>query len=295
MHRLPGLHFVSNADSTILPSQLEASEGHPAPNGGAETASYVFALGRIEPRFPNLETEKEFAQATGRAETVGLTDQQALRAVLSERQNRYLARQLAYVFTIRGLETYILTPRDPMDIDLLVEAVRGAPGPADLDLVVGYKGPIAPPDMANGLMVPIVMFEQVYSFDRDTLLAAVPVPESLREREQERFRASAAEVFDSIMQMTDNAGDTDEHRVLNYLAVRYPGIYATTAELQGRNFSLRGVDVRPSNLSSTRRLYDAIFSYENRETGFVERYRARVDASGVFLFLTERLQPYFEH
>ena len=44
--------------------------------------SYVYSLGRIEPRFPRLSVEKEFAQATGRAETANLTDRQALRRVL---------------------------------------------------------------------------------------------------------------------------------------------------------------------------------------------------------------------
>ena len=53
------------------------------PNGHATTYSYVYALGRVEPRFPSLAVEKEFAQATGRAETAGLTDRQALQAVLS--------------------------------------------------------------------------------------------------------------------------------------------------------------------------------------------------------------------
>jgi hypothetical protein len=37
----------------------------------------VYAIGRIEARFPRLSVEKEFAQATGRAETAGQTDQQA--------------------------------------------------------------------------------------------------------------------------------------------------------------------------------------------------------------------------
>ena len=46
--------------------------------------SYVYAIGRIEPRFPRLSVEKEFAQATGRAETAGLTDRQALQKVLSK-------------------------------------------------------------------------------------------------------------------------------------------------------------------------------------------------------------------
>jgi len=46
------------------------------------TSAYLCALDRIEPRFPRLSVEKEYAQATGRAETAGLTDRQALQTVL---------------------------------------------------------------------------------------------------------------------------------------------------------------------------------------------------------------------
>ena len=58
--------------------------------------------------------------------------------------------------------------------------------------------------------------------------------------------------------MTDNAGATDDHRALNYLAMRYPGIYANTAEEFARDFSLTGADVLPSPLSRTRKLVDVI-------------------------------------
>lgn len=112
--------------------------------GGAVAMSYVYAIGRVEARFPNLAAEKEFAQATGRTETAGKTDQQAFHTVLSKRENRYLVRQLCWVLSIQGLETYLLQPRDPADIDLLVEAIRPAPSPNDLDVVIGMRGPIAP-------------------------------------------------------------------------------------------------------------------------------------------------------
>src|SRR5262245_50008734 len=61
---------------------------------GVASPAYVFALGQIEPRFPSLAVEKEFAQVTGRSETARLTDRQAFHAVASDRQNRYLARQM---------------------------------------------------------------------------------------------------------------------------------------------------------------------------------------------------------
>src|SRR5262249_1507586 len=184
--------------------------------------TYVYAIGRVEARFPHASVEKEFAQATGRAETAGLTDRQALQRVLSQKQNRYLIRQLCWLMTIEGLDTYILVPRDSGDFDLLVDALRPAPSPMDLDCVIGLKGPNAPPEMCNGLMVPIVIFDQLYSFDRDALIKALPKPEKTSAKE---FAPVAAELFDRILQMTDNAGATDEDRGPNYLAVRYPAIY----------------------------------------------------------------------
>lgn len=146
------------------------------------TPSFVYALGQIEPRFPSLAVEKEFVQGTGRADAAGLTDREALHAVLSDRANRYLARQLCWVFEIEGLETYLLAPRDPADLELLVEAVRPRPNPTDIDVVIGVRGPLALPEACNGLVLPVVTFDQLYSFDCDALLGAIPRPEDVPER-----------------------------------------------------------------------------------------------------------------
>jgi len=253
--------------------------------------SFVYAVGRAEARFPNLAAEKEFAQAAGRMDTAGKTDQQTFYAVLSKRENRYLVRQLCWVLTIQGLETYLLAPRDPADIDLLVEAIRPAPSPNDIDVVIGLRGPIAPPEMCNGLMVPIVAFDQIYSFDRDTLIKAIPKPEKTTAAQ---FAPAAEELFSRIMQMTDNAGATDEHRALNYLAMRYPAIYAKAAEEFGQECSLTGVEVRPSPLSSTRNIVDVIFSYTNRNTDFTEKFFVRCDITEEFPFLVTKMSPYYD-
>jgi hypothetical protein len=260
------------------------------PDGTAMT-SYVYAIGRVEARFPNLAAEKEFAQATGRADTAGKTDQQTFHAVLSKRENRYLVRQLCWVLSIQGLETYLLQPRDPADIDLLVEAIRPAPTPNDIDVVIGIRGPIAPPEMCNGLMVPIVAFDQIYSFDRDALIAAIPKPAKAT---ASQFRPAAEELFNRVMQLTDNAGATDEHRALNYLAMRYPAIYSKAAEEFARDCSLTGVEVRASPLSSTRNVVDVIFSYTNRNTDFTEKFFVRCDITEEFPFLVTKLSPYYD-
>src|SRR5215469_3191397 len=280
------------AATSLAPQRCPTCGTAPAVNSGAtDTPNYIYAVGRIEPRFPRPSVEKEFAQATGRAETAGLTDRQAVQRVLSQRQNRYLARQLCWVMTIEGLETYILVPRDPAELDLLVEALRPTPSPMDLDCVIGIRGPIASPEMCNGLMVPIVVFDQLYSFDRDSLIKAIPRPEKTPAKE---FAAAAEELFDRIMQMTDNAGATNEHRAVNYCAVRYQAIYANAADAFARNASLTAVDVLPSPLSGTRKVVDVIFSYTNRSTDVVEKFFVRVDVTEEFPFLVTKLSPYYD-
>ena len=277
----------STAETT--PQQLMAA---PCPTCGSPSANaYVYALGRIEPRFPSPGVEKEFAQVVGRAPSKGKTDREVMKAVLSDRDNRYLARQLCWVLTLQGLETYLLTPRDPVDLDLLIEAVRATPKPTDLDVVIGLRGPVAPPEMCNGLMVPIVSFDQIYSFDRDALIKAIPKPPKAGAKE---FSSAAEELFDRIMQMTDNAGATDGYRALNYLAVRYPAIYAKTAEQFADGASLTAVDVRPSPLSAVRKIVDVIFAFTNRATDVVDKFFVRVDVTEEFPFLVTKLSPYFD-
>ena len=258
---------------------------------GAATPSYVFAIGRVEMRFPTLAVEKEFAQATGRTDTKGLTDRKVMHTVLSERANRYILRQVCWVLTIEGLETYILIPRDPADYDQLLEAVRPQPSPLDIDVVVGLRGPIAPPEMCNGLMVPIVAFDQIYSFDRDALIKALPGPKGAKGKD---YETAAGEVFDRIMLLADNAGATDEHRALNYMAVRYPAVYNTVADAFERDSSLTAVDVQPSSLSGTRNIVDVIFSFTNRKTDVVEKFFTRCDVTEEFPFLVTKMSPYLD-
>jgi len=280
------------AANTLAPQACPTCGTAPAASAGTPTPpTWIYALGRIEPRFPKISTEKEFAQALGRDNVAGLTDRQALQTALSKPENRYLVRQLCWVMTIEGLETYIVAPRDPVDLRLLAEALRPTPQPWDIDCVIGVRGPIAQPEMCNGLMVPIVVFDQLYSFDRDSLIKAIPKPEKTTAKE---FAPAAEELFDRIMQMTDNAGATDSHRALNYLAVRYPRIYEAVAEAFGRNESLSAVEVNPSPLSGTRKVVDVAFAFTNRSTDVVSKQAVRVDVTDEFPFLVTKLSPYYD-
>jgi PatG C-terminal len=257
--------------------------------------SYVYAIGKVVHRFPNKSLEIELAQATGRGpqeETRGQTREEALHKVITDPANRYIARQICYVLTIEGLETYILVPTDPLDVDRLAQALRPAPRADDIDVIIGLRGPIAPAEMCNGLMIPIVRVDQIYSFDRDALMKAIPKRKGVSE---DQYRKTSDAVFNHIIKIADNAGATDEHRALNYLAVRYDEIYHRTQLMQDENYSFTAVEVRMSPLSGTRKIVDVIFSYENRANRATQKWFARVDVTEEFPFLVSPLQQYIEY
>lgn len=257
---------------------------------GAEAVKYsfVYAIGNIEIRFPSLGVEKEFAQASGRIDTAGLTDQQALQAVLTEPKNRYLSRQVCWIFSVEGLDTYLLRPRETADFDVLLEAVRANVNRQDVDVVVGVRGPLAQASMCNGLSVPLVAFSQIYSFDRASFAHAVPVPKG---QKPEAFASTVGELFDRILKVADNAGATDEHRALNYLATRYQAVYSLGADRYEAGYSLTAIETAPSRLSGARSLVNVNFVFTHRQTQVSDRYAVRVDTTEEFPFLSSRLAP----
>ena len=281
--------------SVVTSQQGPDIQGGPCPtcgNTGMSTAaSFVYALGRVQPRFPRLSVEKEFAQATSQIQTANLTDRQVLHAVLAQSKNRYLARQICWVLSIESIDTYILQPRDPADLDPLIESIRPSPRATDVDIVIGLRGPLAPPELCGGLVAPLVFVDQIYSFDIDGFVKAIPKPQNIAAK---AFGAAAEELFTRIIQLADNAGATDDHRALNYVGVRYPAIYALAADLFARDCSLTSVDVRPSRLSGTRNIVDVIFSYTNRRTDVTDKYFCRVDVSEEFPFLVTKLQSFYD-
>lgn len=174
-----------------------------------------------------MSVEKELAQAVSRADTQGMTDSQATHAVLTESANRYLARQMCWVFSIEEIDAYLLVPRDSAEVDLLVDTIRPAPGADDVDVVIGVLGDLAAPDRCNGLALPEVGFEQIYSFDTRSFLDSIPRPPG---RTEGAFQAAAQELLRRVLDLTDNTGSTNKHRALDYLTMRYPEIYSVAAE-----------------------------------------------------------------
>jgi hypothetical protein len=284
------LSAVSPAGA-VSPQACASCGSTPAVNGGMPVVPpCIYVIGHIEPRFPLLSIEKEARQVIARgASGKEMTDREVMARLLREPANKYLVRRLCWVLSVQGVETYILMPRDG-DFQPLIDAYRAEPNPGDLELVIGIRGPIANPDMCNGLLVPIVIFDQIYAFDRDTLLKSIPKPKDA----DAKFTKAAAEMFDRIMLQSDNAGATDCDRALNYLSVRYDRIYSLAAEQFANNASFSGIDCLPSPLSGTRKIVDVVFSFTDRETDVVSKFFTRVDVTECFPFLVSKMAPYYD-
>jgi hypothetical protein len=100
-------------------------------------------------------------------------------------------------------------------------------------------------------------------------------------------------VYYRLVQVADNAGETDEHRAINFLTVRYPLIYEETAKAHERNFSLSGVEARPSRLGNIRRRVNVVLTFTDRQTNVEEKQSVLVDVHELHPFVVKPLSPYF--
>lgn len=256
--------------------------------------SYVYAIGRISFTFPSESIRQEFIQILGRGEEEaikGLATPEVMHKILTNENNRYLARELCWFLTIENNKVYILVPRDPWDIDKLIQALRPAPGTGDIDVVIGRRGPLASPEMCGGEILPIVIVDQMYSFDREALLKAIP--KRKHRGSEAQFIKTAEDTLNYIMRMADNTGATDQHRALNYLAVRYDEIYHKTQSMQDDNYSLTDIEIRQSRLSVTGKDVRVFFIYESRTNrGAPRRLSVKVDVTGKYPWVKEGLDDY---
>jgi hypothetical protein len=280
----------ASTSEAISPQACSTCGAAPAANAASVLPPpCIYVIGHIEPRFPQLSIEKEARQVIARGGPSKETDREVMAKVLRDPANNYLVRQLCWVLSVQGVDTYILVPQDG-NYQPLIDAYRAEPDPGDLELVIGVRGPIANPAVCNGLLVPIVIFYQIYAFDRDSLLKAIPKP---KEADQ-KFGRAAAEMFDRIMGQSDNAGATDCDRALNYLAVRYERIYSLAAEQFAGNASFTGIECSPSPLNGTRKIVDVVFSFTDRDTDVVLKFFTRVDVTECFPFLVTKMSPYYD-
>jgi hypothetical protein len=236
------------------------------------------------PRFPSIGIEKEFAQLAAAQSTAGLSDRQVLHQVLSRPEHRYLARELTWVLAVQGVETFLLVPPSDAELDQLIAALQPRDG-EHLETVLGLQGP-----MVEEIGLAGVHLTRVYSFALNELIASLEKPENASD---ESFRDAVQELLDAVLQMAENAGNSDDYRAVNYLAMRYPAIYSLIVDRFAKQQSLVDLDVQDSRLAGRRAIKDVILTFIDRRTQVLQKFFTRVDVTELFPFLVSGLQPYF--
>jgi hypothetical protein len=206
---------------------------------------------------------------------------------LSQSDNAYIAREMCWVFSVGGIETFTIVPRSGIElVDLVNSLALGAQAGAT-NVMIGVRSPVPLPASAcGGLSLPSVIASKIYSFNIDEFVKELPLSAGQI--------AAGKELLDRVTHLIDNVGDMDEHRAVNYLALRYLAMYSLVVENYNRDFSLQGVGISPVSTRSQRRMVDVTLRFVSRKTDVRELYAVRVDVTGMFPFLVSPLHPVFE-
>lgn len=248
----------------------------------------VYAVGRLRARFPSLGVEREFQARTG-SDPEAVVPTADVADVLSE--NPQLARYMCWVLeSPLGTEACVVTPRDRQDIetfiatlqdgDMVVHAIVGSPAPVD-----------APYACQTQTALPVVWADELLSFEVDEMLDAMPGAQE--GKEAAGWRQTAKTLFSWLTQRAGNLGTSDQHRALNYLALRYPALYHLTYEQQSAGNLLIAVDTQPSVVAG-RRAVAVRFVFRNPHTQMILRHQCYVDVHEVLPFLAQPLKPTYE-
>jgi hypothetical protein len=247
---------------------------------------FIYAIGRLQAMFPTLGHEMEYANLAN-TDPEALIKTAELKSVIDTPQH-YLARQLCWVFTsAQGGEICTIIPRDENDLAEMIELL--APGGEQVvQAIVGRHSltPVAPDCFRSDLhmMSPV----QLFSFSMDEFLQALPVPEDDSESNLDRFRSTAKGLFAYLTQRAGNHGLSDEHRALNYLALKYPPIYLQAWQTQQEGKSLVAVDAKRAS-GGIRRIVTVSLVFRHASTHLVERYSCAIDVTDLFPFVTNSL------
>jgi len=266
------------------------------------SASWVYAIGQIAPRVPDVGVEKELAQA-GAGGSGGVLETNRLMDLLKQQEFQYLARQLCWVFHNGETETFAIECRDKADAERLVNAMpRAEAADQTIQVIVGSTVPAAGDTACAAVGLPTVAMDHHLTFTVASFIDALGAApkgstakgdQSGAGKPDEAFRETARDLFARLTRRSDNRGMSDDHRALNYIALRYPALYRLAADARREDKALLDVHVRRMP-SGSRRLVAVRLVFRGRRTDVVERFQCVVDVTDRFPFLSTSLSQVYD-
>lgn len=251
---------------------------------------FVFTIGKLEVRLPTVAIEREFRRLSKHEEGKSPSRGARMRAVFEA--HHHLASRACYVLSIGGTPAFSLVPGIQSAREALVEALSHLDSPNHWLLVIGKLGPTCRPGDCGGLLVPLVLCDQVYCFSiedwiEDLQKALAHAAKTEAKDIRETIAVAARELFNQSVTSLQNIGVSDAHRALNFLLMRHPGVFLAVAERRGKA-TLERVEARLGEGLGTRRHVLVILTFLNIATGVPERLFCRVDVTEEWPFLADQ-------
>ncbi|MCO7189559.1 MULTISPECIES: hypothetical protein [unclassified Pseudoalteromonas] len=256
------------------------------------TYDYIYALGQVDIVFPNEGIKRQFLSA---ATELGVDDK-AYYAVFtnlsqpvdSPSRNRYLylAEQVDWVLSIKQAHSYVLNPATPAELQALIEALQPPKNTLETvyTCVIGHIT-----SSHSSLDLPEVVCQQIYHHTLSQLHHTI----------QKISRAETNAIQDVIraLEVEPNPGRSDFDRAKNFVAFRYPDIYAQTHKMNAGANSLPSASLVRITFSrfdalSDHRIVDITLTYKENTSTRHHYYFCRVDVSGLYPFINTEIQSF---
>lgn len=252
---------------------------------------FIYALGKIDVRFPSLGIEREFQQREVQLpphKGQPLKRTERIRLVLEN--NHHLGSRVCYLFTIGGLPAYILTPPTWSLRESVLQAIERSVDPDYWCVLIGRRAAASSPTSCGGILAPVVACDQLYSFSfqewQASLSARLKPALTARKIDPDAFNQLARDIFERVVTSVENIGVTDAHRALNYLLMQHPGPFLAVAE-RAKTQTLDRVETREIQGLGARRVVAIILTFLDLTTGVPERLFCRVDVTEEWPFIAD--------
>jgi hypothetical protein len=282
---------------------LSASNLNPdqVPAVTAVSSRYMLTVGRLRVGFPDSGLQQEYAQAAG-IHPDAPVESSELKSVIAEPDNRYLARQVCWIFTAQsGDDACTVLPRSEAELDDLIDLLAPE-GAEPIQALVGSPALTRTPFGCWAGDLPAVWPAQVLSFTMDGFtdaMAAENQPDADEKsdvaplRENPQYRASVRDLFLRFTQRSGNVGVTDEDRAYNLLALKDPSSYALNWQARTEGKNLTNITARAMS-KGTHRIVDVRFYFRHHKTHMTETYHCQVDTTDLFCYKSLPLSPTYD-
>jgi len=263
-----------------------------------ESSSYIYVAGNLRVHFPSKGLEKEYEVA---AQNLAINPRNFNQVFTYKNKDnylgyRYIAEQVSWILSVSGQDVYVLLPNSADELDEFIDSLAFDPTSNLADdtysVAIGIKGPIAPKQFSDDKPLPMVRCHHLYHFTTAQLQDELSAGNTTT--------IAISNVLDALTKQP-NTGESDFDRAKNFIAFRYPSIYASSqpssTQCHGSNQDedkqfLENLNLQYSNVAPGRTIVDIILTYQKNISGRQISYYASVDVTDQFPFLHSNLSNY---